>query len=76
MLFRYRARNYPHTLTEAEQLQWDAFCKERLTGQQAGAGITLADYHLRLQNLRDSQQGKDDIINALDAYAALHANFE
>jgi len=76
MLFRYRARNYPHTLTEAEQLQWHAFCKERLTGQQAGAGITLADYHLRLQSLRDSQQGKDDIINALDAYAALHANFE
>lgn len=69
MLFRYRARNYPQTLNADEQLRWNAFCRNRLNGTQAGASITLDAYFARLHELKNSQQGNADIINALDAYA-------
>ena len=55
MLFRYRARNYPETLSADEQLRWNEFCKNRLTGRQAGAGITLDAYFARLQELRSNK---------------------
>ena len=48
MLFRYRARNYPETLNADEQLRWNEFCMNRLTGRQAGASITLDAYFARL----------------------------
>lgn len=69
MLFRYRARNYPETLSADEQLRWNEFCLNRLTGCQAGAGITLDAYFARLQELRSNKNSNADIINALDAYA-------
>ena len=69
MLFRYRARNYPQTLNADEQQRWDAFCVDRLTGRQAGAGILLDDYFRRLEELRSADNVNADIINALEAYA-------
>ena len=41
LLNRYRARNFPETLTAAEQQAWMAFCRDRLSGVQAGAPHTL-----------------------------------
>jgi exodeoxyribonuclease I len=70
MLFRYRARNYPETLNADERLRWKGFCKNRLTGRQAGAGITLDAYFARLQELRSEKNINADIINALDVYGA------
>jgi exodeoxyribonuclease-1 len=69
MLFRYRARNYPETLSADERLKWHEFCKNRLTGRQAGASITLDAYLARLEELRSSNNSQVDIINALDDYA-------
>jgi exodeoxyribonuclease-1 len=69
MLFRYRARNYPETLSVDEQLRWKEFCKNQFTGRQAGASITLDAYFARLQELRSDKNSNADIINALDAYA-------
>lgn len=69
MLFRYRARNYPETLSADEQLRWNEFCLNRLMGRQAGAGITLDAYFARLQELRINKNINADIINALDDYA-------
>jgi exodeoxyribonuclease-1 len=69
MLFRYRARNYPETLSADERLKWHEFCKNRLTGRQAGASITFDAYLERLEELRSSNNSQLDIINALDAYA-------
>ncbi|MDI1231545.1 MAG: exodeoxyribonuclease I [Methylobacter sp.] len=69
MLFRYRARNYPDTLTGDEQLRWDAFCVKRLTGRQAGSGILLDDYFSRLKELRSDENTNIGIIGALNAYA-------
>jgi len=69
MLFRYRARNYPETLNHEEIQQWHEFCKNRLTGCQAGAGILLNDYFGRLEELKISNNVNPDIIQALEEYA-------
>ncbi|UOA07748.1 exodeoxyribonuclease I [Methylobacter sp. S3L5C] len=70
MLFRYRARNYPETLSADEQLKWHELCQNRLTGRQSGASITLDAYLARLEELRSNSNSNMAIINALDAYAA------
>lgn len=36
MLFRYRARNYAQTLTEAEQARWEEFRRDRLLHPRSG----------------------------------------
>ncbi|MGR9012987.1 MAG: exodeoxyribonuclease I [Gammaproteobacteria bacterium] len=68
MLFRYRARNYPETLTSDELLRWNEFCVNRLTGRQAGAGILLDDYFARLKELRSDENINTGIIDALTTY--------
>lgn len=69
MLFRYRARNYPETLTHEEMRQWHEFCGNRLTGRLAGAGILLDDYFDRLKELKGNKDIDQDMIKALEAYA-------
>jgi len=54
MLFRYRARNYPNTLDDAEKNRWEEFRMERLTGASPGAGISFDEYNECITQLRDS----------------------
>lgn len=44
LLFRYRARNFPASLSEEEQQRWRTFCQQRLTEAAWGAPNTLADF--------------------------------
>lgn len=69
MLFRYRARNYPETLSLEETQKWYEFCRKRLTGLHAGAGILLDDYFDRLQTLKDNKNINRDMLQALELYA-------
>ncbi|MDD1617273.1 MAG: exodeoxyribonuclease I, partial [Methylococcaceae bacterium NSP1-2] len=69
MLFRYRARNYPNTLNSEENQRWQSFCKNRLTGQQAGAGITFDNYFARLNELKTDTTANQSIVQALENYA-------
>lgn len=69
MLFRYRARNYPETLSNDEVGQWQKFCVNRLTDLQAGAGIILDDYFARLKALRGDEKVNVQLIDALETYA-------
>lgn len=48
LLFRYRARNFPDTLTAAEQERWRAYCRGRLLGEIDGAGPSRAEFDLQL----------------------------
>ncbi|WP_323752012.1 exodeoxyribonuclease I [Marinobacter sp.] len=50
MLFRYRARNYPSTLTGEEMERWEAFRTERLMNPKKG-WRSLEAYGLELQRL-------------------------
>jgi exodeoxyribonuclease-1 len=71
MLFRYRARNYPETLTADERLRWDAFRHDRLQSPEVGTGLSMSAYTSIVNELRqsvsNSQEGQN-ILNALDDY--------
>lgn len=48
LLFRYRARNFPATLNDHEQLQWRTFCQQRLSDESLGAPHTLPAFETAL----------------------------
>ena len=51
LLFRYRARNFPHTLDHAERVRWEAYRHARLCEPGGGGSIVLEDYRRRLSRL-------------------------
>jgi exodeoxyribonuclease-1 len=71
LLFRYRARNWPHTLSASERLRWDEYRRNRL-GRDAGLSeLTFEDYFaqiaaLRLANAEDAN--KQALLDHLDAW--------
>ncbi|WP_160106287.1 exodeoxyribonuclease I [Pseudomonas izuensis] len=44
LLFRYRARNFPDTLSFDEQERWRIFCQKRLSAPEWGAPNTLESF--------------------------------
>jgi len=70
LLFRYRARNFPESLSAKEREQWEAFCYQRLTDESAGASIVLTEYFQRLDRLRvtTDDPNKLGILKALEEY--------
>ena len=57
LLFRYRARNSPDTLTVEERARWQAFCRERLLDPARGAPNTLAVFESELSALLAGAEG-------------------
>lgn len=58
---RYRARNWPETLNEAEQRKWQSFCQARLIDGEFDSTLTVDQFQSRLeelalQELSESQQ--------------------
>lgn len=49
LLFRYRARNFPETLSVEEQQRWSSFCQQRLSDPAMGAPNTLQGFEQALQ---------------------------
>jgi len=70
LLFRYRARNWPQTLSDEERLRWDAFRKVRLTRHTSLTGLTLDEYFARIAELRaePQAQGKLGLLDQLQAW--------
>ncbi len=66
LLFRYRARNWPETLTEEEREEWDSWRLERLTDPEAGASMTVDDYLERIARLRPRYANDSFRLNLLD----------
>lgn len=54
LLFRYRARNFPHTLSDQEQQRWQIFCQQRLSDPAKGAPLTLDSFMSAAQELSRS----------------------
>jgi exodeoxyribonuclease-1 len=44
LLFRYRARNFPDTMSFEEQERWRIFCQQRLTAPEWGAPNTVESF--------------------------------
>jgi len=51
MLFRYRARNHPQSLTQEEQARWEAFRLRKLTEKVPGGGLVISEYEGQLAQL-------------------------
>ncbi|HSV68882.1 MAG TPA: exodeoxyribonuclease I [Methylibium sp.] len=73
LLLRYRARNFPATLSEAERQQWHEHRVHRLH-EGAGGGLTLEAYFARIDALVESLGEADDerahaILESLVDYA-------
>lgn len=66
MLFRYRARNYPETLTESEQERWEIFRMRRLNDEDCGVGFGLQQYNQVVEDLRREGDLKEKDIKILD----------
>jgi exodeoxyribonuclease-1 len=73
LLFRYRARNFPDTLTGAEPARWREHCAERLHGGPGGPGA-LETFMAKVEELSDRATEAEDrraqgILDALFEYA-------
>lgn len=72
LLFRYRARFYPQSLTAQEQQQWLQFCRQRLNDPSAGGAIVKEELDLRIERLRQERAGDEpaqEVLSALQSYA-------
>lgn len=73
MLFRYRARNFPGTLSDDEQARWTAHCAAALEDGSLG-GLSLAAYTTQLdemsEQISDDDERAQDIVGALYDWAA------
>jgi len=75
MLFRYRARNYPETLSTDEQAQWLEHCRARLVDGESGH-YTFPEFHAEITQLRTEIEPDDQRNKLLDDVAAFGAELE
>lgn len=75
LLFRYRARNFPETLSSLEYQKWRSFCHLRRTDASAGASVQLDILRLQvaelLQQVSISEPQKKllgDLLNYADGF--------
>lgn len=69
LLFRYRARNFPETLNNAEQERWLVFCQQRLLDPQLGAPNTLQSFRQGLeQSLLSADPGQRQVLDQWQEY--------
>ena len=69
LLFRYRARWFPDTLTEDERDRWRRFRTRRLTREDGLASITLPHYRELVASLRDgATSSAHSVLDALEAW--------
>ncbi|HEY1026919.1 MAG TPA: exodeoxyribonuclease I [Pseudomonas sp.] len=52
LLFRYRARNFPESLSAADQQRWTDFCRQRLSDPEFGAPNTLEQFRQATEAVR------------------------
>ncbi|WP_462381694.1 exodeoxyribonuclease I [Pseudomonas sp. Marseille-QA0892] len=70
LLFRYRARNFPDTLTVTEQQAWYRFCQMRLSNPAMGAPLILAEFRAALDGLiASATKEKADLLSEWQDYA-------
>lgn len=70
LFFRYRARNFPETLTEQEQARWKQFCYQRLTQTETGIGITASMYRNKIKYLMQQYNSEDKFQRILEQLIA------
>ena len=72
LLFRYRARNWPHTLSQDEPATWRQYCQNKLMHGEDSPSISAQDFMITLENLaheNDDNEKNLHILKALYNYA-------
>lgn len=70
LLFRYRARNFPTSLSSEEQQRWHEFCQKRLSLPEWGAPNTLESFDaLMTQYLTDATDAQRVILQQWAGHA-------
>ena len=69
MFFRYKARNYPESLTEPEKQQWQQFCRARLLEKNTQGFLGLQDYRETLAALKQQGGVSAALLMDLEQYA-------
>ena len=72
LLFRYRARNWPDTLTHDERLRWDDYRRHRLSPESGMSEQDLQGFHAELAQLRTAHAGDGArlaLLDQIDAWA-------
>ena len=70
MLFRYRARNYPESLSPDEQAQWLEHCRARLVEGESGF-LNFKDFYAEIEALRNDEEvdaGKAGLLKEVEAF--------
>jgi len=68
LLFRYRARNWPETLSANERQRWDGYRRQRLLDETAMLGeLTLPQYQAQITELRIKYADISATLGLLDA---------
>ena len=70
MLFRYRARNWPDTLSADEMERWSEFRRTRLTMQTEATALTFSGYSAEISQLRAAPTTRPDQLAMLDQLEA------
>ena len=69
LLFRYRARNFPDSLSDSEVQRWDTLRASRFFDGSANA-LTVDDYFAEIDRLsEDASERDEEILAALYDYA-------
>ncbi|MFV2055543.1 MAG: exodeoxyribonuclease I [Thiohalomonadales bacterium] len=71
LIFRYRARNYPGTLSPQQKDDWNRFRIDRLHGREGEVPFTVDSFNLIIQELKEDQNSDNtdlEILNSLDSY--------
>jgi len=66
MLFRYRARNFPDSLSADEAARWEEYRSWRLTDPAGGASICMAQFVAEIEHLQRAEGGGDARRRILD----------
>jgi exodeoxyribonuclease-1 len=71
LLFRYRARNFPQSLSADESLRWQRFCQSRLLDGDDAGGLTVEQFQRQLLTLAQREQGEREqaLLNKLSLWA-------
>ncbi|MCK5919672.1 MAG: hypothetical protein KAG66_01940, partial [Methylococcales bacterium] len=72
MLFRYRARNFPASLSNTERERWETFRRQRIRQGGDGRGLSLTRYRSLIEDLRggsDCSPERGVILDQLEAWS-------
>jgi exodeoxyribonuclease-1 len=72
LLFRYRARNFPESLSSSDYQKWRSFCHLRRSDASAGASLLLSGLRQRVAELlllETTAEPQKNILNELMKYA-------